>query len=159
MGRATARGWDGGPRRCGSEGRQNRKQLSKVPRRPRTGVGQVPAGDAFSQHQHDEIVRALRLARQESQLPVSVYVGMLEGESRPAALRLHGALPDPGTSVLVAVDPGGRRLEIVTGAVVRRRVDDRTCGLAALSMTSAFEAGDLAGGIVSGIGLLAEHAH
>jgi hypothetical protein len=119
----------------------------------------VPAGDAFSQRQHDEIVRAIRLAEQESRLPVSVYVGALEGDSRPAALRLHGALPDAPSTVLVAVDPGSRRLEIVTGSVVRRRVDDRACTLASLSMTSAFEAGDLAGGIVQGVGLLAEHAH
>jgi hypothetical protein len=121
-------------------------------------VAQVPAGDAFSQRQHDDIVRAIRLARQESDLPVSVYVGALEGDSRQSALRLHAALPDADDSVLVAVDPGARRVEVVTGPVVRRRLDDRTCTLACLSMTSAFQAGDLAGGIGYGVSMLAEHA-
>jgi uncharacterized membrane protein YgcG len=120
----------------------------------------VPAGEAFSQRQNDDIVRAIRLARQESDLPVSVYVGTLEGDPRDVARLLHGALGDEADqSVLVAVDPGARRLEIVTGKVVRRRLDDRSAGLAAMVMTSAFQAGDLSGGIANGIISLAEHAH
>lgn len=104
-------------------------------------------------------MRAIRLARRESRLPVSVYVGTLEGDSRASALRLHGALGDAAAAtVLVAVDPGARRLEIVTGTQVGRRLDDRAAALAAMTMTSAFQAGDLAGGISSGVLALAEHA-
>lgn len=120
----------------------------------------MPAGEAFSARQQEDVVRAIRLARQQSQLPVSVYVGTLEGDSRTAALRLHAALGDEAAqSVLVAVDPGARRVEIVTGPEVRRRLDDRAAGLAAITMTSAFQAGDLSGGIASGVLALAEHAH
>jgi uncharacterized membrane protein YgcG len=119
----------------------------------------VPAGEAFSQRQNDDIVRAIRLAQQESNLPVSVYVGTLEGDPRDEAMLLHGALGDRAPdSVLVAVDPGSRRLEIVTGKEVRRRLDDRSTGLAAMAMTSAFQGGDLSGGIANGIIALAEHA-
>ena len=100
------------------------------------------------------------LARKQSELPVSVYVGALEGDSRAVALRLHQALgPEAEQTVLVAVDPGARRVEIVTGQAVRRRLDDRSAGLAALTMTSAFQAGDLSGGIANGVLVLAEHAH
>jgi uncharacterized membrane protein YgcG len=120
----------------------------------------VPAGEAFSERQQDDVVRAIRLARQQSQLPVSVYVGTLDGDSRAAALRLHGALgTEAAQSVLVAVDPGARRVEVVTGPEVRRRLDDRAAALATMTMTSAFQAGDLAGGIASGVLALAEHAH
>ncbi|HET9944500.1 MAG TPA: DUF5130 family protein, partial [Actinomycetes bacterium] len=59
----------------------------------------------------------------------------------------------------IAVDPGARRVEVVTGPAVRRRLDDRAAGLAAMTMTSAFQAGDLSGGIASGVLALAEHAH
>jgi uncharacterized membrane protein YgcG len=119
----------------------------------------VPAGEAFSERQQDDIVRAIRIARSEADLPVSVYVGALDGDSRATALRLHGALgAEAADSVLVAVDPGSRRVEIVSGSQIRRRLDDRSAGLAAISMTSAFQAGDLAGGISSGILSLAEHA-
>jgi uncharacterized membrane protein YgcG len=119
----------------------------------------VPAGEAFSERQQDDVVRAMRLARTQSDLSVSVYVGALEGDTRAMAKQLHAALgADAGRQVLVAVDPGARRLEIVTGAEVRRRLDDRSCGLAAMTMTSAFQAGDLSGGIASGVLALAEHA-
>ena len=84
----------------------------------------MPAGDALSARQQDDVVRAIRLARQQSQLPVSVYVGTLEGDSRATALQLHGALGDEAAStVLIAVDPGARRVEVVTGSDVRRRLD------------------------------------
>jgi len=120
----------------------------------------VPAGEAFSERQQDDVVRAIRLARKQSELPVSVYVGALEGDSRAVALQLHHALGDDAEqTVLVAVDPGARRVEIVTGKEVRRRLDDRSAGLAAMTMTSAFQAGDLSGGIASGVLALAEHAH
>ena len=120
----------------------------------------MPAGEAFSQRQNDDIVRAIRLAKQQSDLPVSVYVGTLESDPRDTALLLHGALgAEAPQSVLVAVDPGSRRLEIVTGSEVRRRLTDRAAGLAAIAMTSAFQAGDLAGGIATGINSMAEHAH
>ena len=56
-----------------------------------------------------------------------------------------------------AVDPVARDLHIVTGSVAAGRVDDRTCALAALTMTSAFSAGDLVGGIRDGVTLLANH--
>jgi len=120
----------------------------------------VPAGDAFTARQQDDVVRAIRLARKQSALPVSVYVGALEGDTRAMAQKLHAALGDEATRmVLVAVDPGARRLEIVTGAELRRRLDDRAASLAAMTMTSAFQAGDLSGGISSGVLALAEHAH
>ena len=119
----------------------------------------MPAGDAFSDRQQQDVVRAIRLAQQQSQLPVSVYVGTLEGDSRATALQLHGALGDEAAeTVLIAVDPGARRVEVVTGPSVRRRLDDRAAGLAAMTMTSAFQAGDLAGGITSGVLALAEQA-
>jgi uncharacterized membrane protein YgcG len=120
----------------------------------------VPAGDAFTERQQDDVVRAIRLARKQSDLPVSVYVGALEGDTRAMALQLHRALGDAADgTVLVAVDPGARRLEIVTGDEIRRRLDDRAAGLAAMTMTSAFQGGDLSGGIANGVLALAEFAH
>ena len=60
--------------------------------------------------------------------------------------------------MLLAVSPNQRLLEIVTGAVARKRVLDRDCKLAALSMAAAFGGGDLGGGLVAGLAQLAEHA-
>ncbi len=117
------------------------------------------AGDAFSERQREEITRAIQLGRRSSGVAFSVYVGAAEGPSRAYARRRHAELgAEAPDSVLVFVDPAGRHLEIVTGSRARRWLDDRACALAAMSMTSAFAAGTLAGGIAQGVQVLAEHA-
>jgi uncharacterized membrane protein YgcG len=101
---------------------------------------------------------ALRLADRSTGLTFSIYVGDLDEPSRGYAEKLHGQLADPDHSVLLAVSPNQRVLEIVTGATARKRIPDRSAKLAALSMTAAFGGGDLTGGIVTGLAQLAEHA-
>lgn len=118
----------------------------------------MPAGEAFTARERHEIDRAVRDAETMCRYEFSVFVGAAEGESRPFAERLHAALRAPDRSVLVMVDPAGRILEVVTGAEVRRDLDDAEVRLAALSMQTAFAAGDLVGGITRGLMTLAEHA-
>ncbi len=101
---------------------------------------------------------ALRLADKSTGLTFSVYLGDLDEPTRESAEKLHSQLPNPANSVLIAVSPNQRILEIVTGALARRRIPDRSAKLAALSMAAAFSGGDLAGGIVAGLAQLAEYA-
>lgn len=103
---------------------------------------------------------ALRAADQQAELTFSVYVGDLDGdEPRPAADALHDRLPAPDSSVLIAVSPNQRVVEIVTGPLAAKKLPDRVCALAALSMTSAFSGGDLTGGLVTGLRMLADQAN
>lgn len=118
----------------------------------------MPAGDAFSPDQLHDLERAVKNAENASGLHFSVYVGGADSETRPFALELLGQLDDPDHSVLVYVDPAGRRLEIVTGPQARRRLSDAQAGLAALTMQASFAAGDLTGGLVTGVQQLGEHA-
>lgn len=118
----------------------------------------VAAGDAFSASQRAQIDKAIRDAEQMSRYEFSVYVGGSDGETRPFAERLHAALATPDRSVLVLVDPAARIVEVVTGAVARRDLDDAEVKLATFTMQSTFAAGDLVGGIVAGVLQLAEHA-
>jgi hypothetical protein len=101
---------------------------------------------------------ALRLADRATGFTFSVYIGDLAEPYREDAERLHAMLADADRSVLIAISPNQRVLEIVTGSVVRRRLLDRDCKLSALSMAAAFAGGDLGGGIVAGIAQLADHA-
>jgi uncharacterized membrane protein YgcG len=113
----------------------------------------------FTEGQIREISRACSTASAESGLHFSVYVGAVEGDIREHAERLHaalGAVASGGALVLVA--PGDRQLEIVTGKESARRLSDRACALAALSMTTSFAGGDLVGGIVTGLRMLSEAA-
>ena len=118
----------------------------------------MPVGEAFTSWQREDIDRALRQAREQAGLRVAVFVGELPGDAHRHAQTLHAALDDAADAVLVAVDPGQRLLEIVTGPSAARRVDDRTCTLAAMSMTSSLQGGNLSGGIVDGVRVLAKHA-
>ena len=119
---------------------------------------QVPAGDPFTPAQLDRLARAQRNAERASGLVFSVFVGVSEEDSRAYAERLHSALDDPDRSVLVMCDPGFRTLEIVTGTDVRRVLDDLECRLAAASMRSSFVAGDIVGGLATGVQQLGEAA-
>jgi hypothetical protein len=130
---------------------------------------QVTAGDSragrpdvldgpFTTPQLLRLDEALRLADRSTGLTFSIYVGDLDEPTRGHAEKLHGQLADPDRSVLLAVSPNQRVLEIVTGAEARKRLPDRSAKLAALSMAAAFSGGDLAGGIVNGLAQLADHA-
>jgi uncharacterized membrane protein YgcG len=124
----------------------------------------VAAGEGLAPGQQERIATAIDRARAENGLDVSVIVGDLEIDDltqfRAGAERLHAALGTErsSTAVLLAVAPGQRRVEIVTGPGIRRRVPDRVCALAVLSMTTAFGGGDLTGGVVDAIRQIADAA-
>ncbi|HET9141901.1 DUF5130 family protein [Actinophytocola sp.] len=121
-------------------------------------TGQDVLEGPFTTRQLLRLDQALRVADSSTGLTFSVYVGDLEEPTRGHAEKLHGQLPDPARSVLLAVSPAQRVLEIVTGAQARRRIPDRDAKLAALSMAAAFGGGDLTGGIVIGLDQLATRA-
>lgn len=117
------------------------------------------AGSPFSPAQQRRIEKALSAAGRETGLDFSIFVGDVDGESRAVAERLHAALGDRvPAAVLLLVAPGQHQLEIVTGPEARDRLPDRACALATLSMTTSFSGGDLVGGVVTGLRMLADAA-
>lgn len=117
------------------------------------------AAGPFTAKQLARLDEALTLSSRETGVQFSVYVGALGADARRTAVDLHTGLGvDAVDSVLVAVSPGERRLEIVTGEMTVTRLPDRACALSALSMTAAFAGGDLVGGIVNGLRMLADQA-
>ena len=112
----------------------------------------------FTTRQLLRLDEALRLADSSTGLTFSVYVGDLDQPVRGHAEKLHSQLADPDASVLIAVSPNQRVLEIVTGELGPRRIPDRSAKLAAMSMSAAFGGGDLAGGLVVGLAQLAGQA-
>ena len=61
-------------------------------------------------------------------------------------------------AVLLAVSPGQRVVEVVTGSEAARRISDRAARLAVLSVVAACADGDLSGALVNGIRTLADQA-
>lgn len=118
----------------------------------------MPGGEGFTASQRQQIDKAIRDAEVESRYEFSVYVGPADEDTRAFAERLHAALVTPAQSVLLMVDPVARALEVVTGARVRRELDDNEVRLALADMQSELAHGDLAEGIVRGIHRLAAYA-
>ncbi|AHH94899.1 DUF5130 family protein [Kutzneria viridogrisea] len=105
-----------------------------------------------------QLDEALTLSSRQTGLAFSVYLGDLDGDTRQAAETLHARSEDPAISVLVAVSPTQRAVEIVTGAESHRRLPDRGCKLAVMSMVASFKEGDLIGGLVSGLRMMTDQA-
>ncbi|WP_349259882.1 DUF5130 family protein [Jatrophihabitans sp.] len=119
--------------------------------------GELGAGDGpFTTRQLTRIDEALTLSSRETGLTYSVYVGEFKAPTRAHAEALFEKLTD--SSVLVAVSPGQRALHIVTGPDSAKRLPNRACALAALAMRASFANGDLTGGIVTGLRMLADSA-
>ncbi len=113
----------------------------------------------FSYRQLARLDEALTMASRETGLRFTLYIGDLGRQTRVRAEELHAQCKaDPSDAVLVAVSPGQRVVEVVTGSAASRRLPDRACALAVLSMTTSFAAGDLVGGIVNGLRQLSDQA-
>ncbi|MDP5182050.1 DUF5130 family protein [Blastococcus sp. BMG 814] len=124
---------------------------------PRTAEARID--EIFSFRELARLDEALTMSSRETGLRFTLYVGELATPTRAAAEQLHARSGEhPTDAVLIAVSPGQRVVEVVTGAGAARRLPDRACALAVLSMTSAFANGDLVGGIVNGLRQLSDQA-
>jgi hypothetical protein len=113
----------------------------------------------FSYQELGRLDEALTMSSRETGLRFTLYIGDLGKQTRVTAEELHARSGgNPAESVLLAVSPGQRVVEVVTGAAAARRIPDRACALAVLSMTGSFAAGDLVGGIVNGLRQLSDQA-
>ncbi|HXV93509.1 MAG TPA: DUF5130 family protein [Pseudonocardia sp.] len=119
-----------------------------------------PARDdqPFSPVQLTRLDEALTFASRDTGLRFSVYLGDLGPNPTEQAARLHGELEGSAEAVLVAVSPGQRVVEVVTGPTARVRLPDRGAKLAVMSMVASFKEGDLLGGLLSGLRMLADQA-
>jgi hypothetical protein len=113
----------------------------------------------FSYAELARLDEALTMSSRETGLRFTLYIGDLGKLTRIRAEEMFAQSGDHlAESVLIAVSPGQRVVEVVTGAGAARRMPDRACALAVLSMTGSFAAGDLVGGIVNGLRQMSDQA-
>lgn len=116
-------------------------------------------GGPFSYQDLARLDEALTMSSRETGLRFTLYIGDLGSDTRAGAEDLHARSGgDTSNGVLVALSPGQRVLEIVTGTAAARRLPDRACALAVLSMTSRLGSGDLTGAIVNGLRQMSDAA-
>jgi hypothetical protein len=116
------------------------------------------ADQPFSPVQLARLDEALTLASRDTGLHFSVYLGDLGPDPSARVAELHNQLEESGEAVLVAVSPGQRFVEVLSGAEARTRLPDRGAKLAVMSMVASFKEGDLLGGLLSGLRMLADQA-
>jgi hypothetical protein len=119
-----------------------------------------PPAVPFTTPQLARLDEALTLSSRTTGLDFSVYLGDLGHDTRASAEGLHASLgPKAATrAVLIAVSPGQRVVEVVTGDEAYRRLPDRACKLAVMTMVASFKEGDLAAGLISALRMLTDQA-
>jgi hypothetical protein len=120
----------------------------------------LPPTTPFSPVQLAKLDEAIALSTRNTGLDFSIYLGELGDDSRHRAEMLHASigLPQAAEAVLIAVSPGQRVVEVVTGDESHRRLSDRSCKLAVMGMVASFKEGDLVGGLVSALRMLTDQA-
>jgi uncharacterized membrane protein len=117
----------------------------------------VVPGKPLTKRQRARIARAVRAAEEWTGLQFCVYLGPVDDDPRAGAYALMAELGlHERPAVLLLVAPEARRLEVVTTPTAR--IGDHAAQLAALAMSSSFGVGDVAGGVVEGVRLLAQSA-
>lgn len=123
-------------------------------------VGPVgPADQPFDDKSLELLDEVIAEAELTTGLRFSAYIGDLGENTRAGALELLGGLKaDSPYAVLLALSPGQRVVEVVTGVEAARRVTDRAARLAVLGVASAAQDGDLLGALMNGLRTLADQA-
>ena len=121
-----------------------------------------PQGDADSpldRAQLEMLDDVLIEAERRTGLRFTAYLGDLGSDTRTTAEGLLSALgAEAPVSVLLALSPAQRVVEVVTGGEASRRISDRAARLAVLSVTAACGVGEVADGLVNGLRILADQA-
>src|SRR3954471_2420640 len=95
---------------------------------PNSVVRESHTGDVFSFQELSRLDEALTMASRETGLRFTLYIGELGKRTRIRAEELFAQSGgDLAESVLLAVSPGQRVVEVVTGAGAARRMPDRAC--------------------------------
>lgn len=117
----------------------------------------MASGEPFSPEQLNDIDKAIEAAHSQCGLEFATFVGRLPS-GHATATELLMAMPNPENSVLIAVDPDARSVDVLTGPKARRWLGDDQCQLSILTMSSRFAVGDIPGGLHDGIIVMGEQA-
>ena len=108
----------------------------------------------FSIKERVELDEALKYGSRSSKARFAVYIGDLGSDTAAEARKILGRVPTPDESVLLAVSPNQKAIEVVYGAGVRGRGAESAAPLGVAAAASAFQEGNLIDGLVSAIRVL-----
>lgn len=105
----------------------------------------------FSMEDRVRIDHALTEATRRTGILWTIYIGELSGHPADAAREMLSTLPDPSRSVLIAVSPNDKQIEILGGDAIGGRFNDRVAQLGVSAALASFKQQDLIDGLVSAV--------
>lgn len=121
--------------------------------------GPVGSSEVFTQSDLRRLDAVIETAEAATRLRFAAYVGDLGDDTRASAQAIVESLgEDAPYTALVALSPGQRLVEIVTGPEAALRISERGARAAVLSVVASCSEGDLLGGLTNGIRILTDHA-
>lgn len=117
-----------------------------------THPGSEPVDNSpFSMVDRVRMDRTLTEATRRTKILWTIYIGELSATPANAARELHSTLPDPARSVLIAVSPNDKVIEVIGGDAIGQRFNDRVAQLGVSAALASFKQGDLIDGLVSAV--------
>nr|WP_221333817.1 DUF5130 domain-containing protein [Nocardia transvalensis] len=109
----------------------------------------------FSDHERLLLDNTLTEATRATKVRFNIFIGDLKPEPSAGADAIFPGTPEAERSVLIAVSPNDRAVEVRSGRDVADRVNDRICQLGATAALSSFRQGELIDGLVSAVRVMA----
>ncbi|NKY49183.1 DUF5130 domain-containing protein [Nocardia vermiculata] len=118
------------------------------------------AGDVFKEAPFNDNERllmdnTLTEATRTTKVRFNVYIGDLGADTAAGIDAVFPVTPEAARSVLIAVSPNDRAVEVRSGRDVADRVNDRVCQLGVTAALASLRQGQLVDGVVSAVRVMA----
>ncbi|MEV2221674.1 DUF5130 domain-containing protein [Nocardia vinacea] len=109
----------------------------------------------FSDDERLAIDNVLTEATRATKVRFNIYIGDLGADPAAGADAVFPATPEAAHSVLIAVSPNDKAIEVRSGHEVADRANDRVCQLGVTAALSSFRQGQLIDGLISAVRVMA----
>ncbi|QIS10138.1 DUF5130 domain-containing protein [Nocardia arthritidis] len=109
----------------------------------------------FSDPERLAMDNVLTEATRATKVRFNIYIGHLGEDPAAGADAIFPKTPEAARSVLIAVSPNDKAIEVRSGREVADRANDRVCQLGVTAALSSFRQGQLIDGLVSAVRVMA----
>ncbi|QIS02372.1 DUF5130 family protein [Nocardia brasiliensis] len=118
-------------------------------------AGDVFKEAPFSDEERLTVDNVLTEATRATKVRFNIYIGDLGADPAAGADAIFPSTPEAKGSVLIAVSPNDKAIEVRSGRDVADRANDRVCQLGVTAALSSFRQGQLIDGLVSAVRVMA----
>ncbi|MEV0293971.1 DUF5130 domain-containing protein [Nocardia sp. NPDC050710] len=118
-------------------------------------AGDVFKEAPFSDDERLAIDNVLTEATRATKVRFNIYIGDLGSDPAAGADAIFPATLEAARSVLIAVSPNNKAIEVRSGHDVADRANDRVCQLGVTAALSSFRQGELIDGLISAVRVMA----